>query len=375
MQFKQAARDVEETAKQFVDKMIIDCLVKDGNVRDNPKMRGSELAGCNRKNTFRLHQTETSGIDGFGSIATETGNAVETLVRRNMIRNYGEHVLLWDMWIPKTNKMGLRYSGKADFLLSIEGIGMVVVDLKTATRLGTEKRVDIEVIKEVMAESDLTDEERLARYKKSKGGMRKSPVKLNAYLEQVISYATFFDVDYGMVHLISRSKESWNEPVTTDVHIVRITDEQKYQTITNMLMAQRLADSYMVSRRHPDYKKTTHCQYCDFQSYCWEELPKKFTSLTDEATVALYNETYPEAVKLYDEHRGMLAWIRDVKIKEAKPLKLAIQNPTEENIKKVSESMQISSTDLVEAFSTHFEMDSSEQWEMTIKVYGEKEDE
>lgn len=336
-----------ESIEEQLNNLILPAFNSEGYVRTSSQMRGSELAHeCMRINTLRLRNHDVSASEGFLTLAAESGKAIEALIRKHVLLNNSDKVALWDEWLPKSNKLGLNYSGKLDFMFDLPGYGLTVVDIKTTTRIGTEKRIDISDIESAYNDTnDIT--ELLTILKDSKTSVRKSSTKVNDWLYQIISYATLCDVDHGAVFVISRNKESFYEPLTTMQLYHNVTDEEKYDTITKMLIAQRLNDQTALPAKPKKFKKTTTCKYCDFNDICWSKNNNNFLELTDKETQKLYDELYEEAVTLYDNYRKTLQFIRNKKIEEAAIIKNAILHPTEENIINLIKSKKVNYLDLL----------------------------
>lgn len=363
----------EESAEKIAE-ILRSAIAYDDNKR-RPKMRGAEMASaCIRLNTFRLHDDSQTGLKGYSCLAAQSGKAVEDLIRGNLLTKNSDLVLLWDEFIPNTKELGLNFSGKLDFLLNIPFMGMTVVDIKTVQRLNDEKRVDIEDVK--VALSSISDEDDIISHLETlKNGVRKSPVAMDKYEEQLIAYATMLDISWGMVFIISRSKENFYEDISTDYQIFKITDEMKYLTIAKMLMAQRLADQYALSTRPDHYKKTVHCKYCDFQVQCWNE-SHNFNTLSDEESNKFFEECYAEAVELYNDVRQKLQWIRDKKIEEASIIKEAYINPNRKTLEKAFAHSQINVFSILNSMIANYKMDKMEQLDdICLNIFFNKGDE
>lgn len=300
----------------YIENLLTATLIYPAYERSRSQMRGAELAhACMRINTLRLSELNSSETVGFPVITAEAGKAIEKLIRDNLIKEHPDKLLLYDAWLPKINKMGLSYSGKLDLLLDIPGYGMTVVDIKTTTRLSDEKRVSLDEVEEAILDNNHIDDI-LDSLKTVKKGTRKSSATWDKWLYQLIGYATFLDITHTAIFAISRSKENFNEPVTVMTKYFDVTDEQKYDTITKMLLAHRLHDQLAIPAKPPKFKKTVHCKYCDFFKMCWEGQKHNNLELTQQQTSELYHEIYPEAVELYDKYRAKLAWVRDKMINE-----------------------------------------------------------
>lgn len=358
----------EDVIIEYVDKSLKSALAYPDRKRRG-SMRGATLANqCFRINTFLLSDEESPGMSGYSVIATESGKAVEDIIVGNMLRNDIGNIELCNEFIPKVNKMGLNYSGKLDLMMNVPGVGYVVVDLKTTQRIGDEKRFNIEALKEGI-DKGLSSDDLLKNVEASKGGIRRSPMKMEGYVAQVVGYATFLDIDYGLVYVFSRSKESWNEPVTTTYELVKVTDEMKYAVITQMLLAQRCDNQYALPAKPKNYKKTTTCKYCKYAEICYDDQNGDYTFLSDDDTNQLYFEIYPEAVELYEKYRGTLAWIRDKKIEDSKIVKEALSNPTPENIAEVLKSNQIHSHTLLRSLISMYDMKTAVQFMADVNVF------
>lgn len=359
---------IEDIIKK-VQSDLISSIAYDDYDRKNPRMRGAELASaCPRINTFRLHDTgdRDNGLTGYNCLAAHSGKAIEQLMRRNLIKKYPEMIVLWDEFIPKTSKMGLNYSGKLDFLFDVPGLGLTVVDIKTTQRITDEKRVDMKDVKYALENTDSKDE-LLKILNASKGGIRKSSAQVDKYLEQVIGYATLLDIDHAIVFIVSRSKENFFEDITTEIEYVEVTEEMKIETVAKMIFAQRLADQYALANRPKKFKKSKECQYCDFQTECWDET-HKFNVLSKKDEDAFWKECLDDAKTLYNQHRGTLAWIRDKKIEEAKIIKEVFINPSIETITEALKIAQVNIYELLNVAIPHFNMDT-EQNEFSVKTY------
>lgn len=355
---------------QKVRSDLISSISYDDYNRTNPRMRGAELASaCPRINTFRLHDKgdRDNGLTGYNCLTAHSGKAIEQLMRRNLIKMYPEMIVLWDEFIPKTSKMGLNYSGKLDFLFDIPGLGLTVVDIKTTQRISDEKRVDMKDIKYALETTDSKDE-LLDILNKSKGGIRKSSAQVDKYLEQVVGYATLLDIDHAIVFIVSRSKENFFEDITTEIEYVEVTEAMKIETVAKMLFAQRLADQYALANRPKKFKKSKECQYCDFQTECWDET-HDFNVLSKKDEEVFWKECLDEAKTLYNQHRGTLRWIRDKKIDEAKIIKEAFTNPNEKTIAAALEIAQINIYELLNVVIPHFDMQDTKQVEFNVKTY------
>ena len=357
-------RPFEEKINEWLSQTLKSSLTYPASTRTG-RMVGSEMADqCVRKNQFRLNHTDRGEITGTPVISMESGKAVEELIKRNLLLNNPDSVLLWDSWIPKTKKMGLDYAGKLDLLLQFEDIP-ILVDIKTTSRIGEEKRVNIKDVERLLNEEDF-----LEKLNKTKGGIRKSPLKMDAYITQVMGYLTMTDLEYGAVFVFSRASENFYDDVTVDCEIVRATDKDKYNIIARMLLASRLNDSYQLAEKPSTYKKTTTCKYCDFTKFCYGGEDPGMQKLTKEESVAAYKNIYAEAVELYEQNRGTLAWIRDKKIEETAALKAVIANPSQENVQILLENYEMPVDEILFNVQTYYRKTDREQYQLPVNIIG-----
>lgn len=361
----------EEIIKDSVAAIMDDCVMFGDYTRTTLRQRGAELAHpCLALGTFRLKYAESKGMKGYPVIAATSGNAVEEVIKRNLIGKFPNNVLLWDEFIPSIKKMGLAYSGKLDLMLNIQGIGRVVVDIKTAQRIKDEVRVDVKDILSMFADNE---EDFAYNIDKAKGSVRKSPLNNNTvanYLAQIVGYCTFTDTEHGMMFAISRSKDAWSEPMTTRQEYVFVTDEMKYDTVARVMLRQRLAEKNTIPASPSHFRKTTTCKYCDFKDNCYAGKDEdKFRFLSEEQTSKAMADILPEATELYEEYRGTLKWITNKKIEEATQLKNTINNPTQEAIAHLLETTQIPVKELLYNLESYYEMDSAEQFRQSVRLY------
>lgn len=132
---------------------------------------------------------------------------------------------------------------------------------------------------------------------KTAGTIPPSP-KLN-HLSQAMTYAALGGLDNVYIVYVGRKVQDFPDP-TPLLKVFKIdVQELLAEYMTTLVMSCHGLSNKTAPQRPATFRKSTECQYCDFQQRCWNEI--------DVTTMpaAEYSERYAEAEKTATE---LLAW-------------------------------------------------------------------